>query len=96
MTTLTTFRDREGNELDLMAWAHKMEDRAYTQVIRTKTRGGIVSTIWLGMPDLNQMYETGFIGVEGEAIQIMARWVTEQEAIEGHERIVASEGGEID
>ena len=93
--------DKEGRPQlcdDLMEWA-KWTETGDRIVVVTKIGEVTVSTVFLG---LNQnygdgdpsLYETRIFG--GEHDQEMDRYVTKEQAIEGHERLVKKVNTEVE
>lgn len=87
------YYDRQGNRIGFMEWGAKFEDKEYQHVARWEDGDLSVSTVWLGIdhgwraggPPI--IFETMIFG--GEHNQERTRYVTEAEAIEGHNRTVA-------
>ncbi|KKN69431.1 hypothetical protein LCGC14_0441580 [marine sediment metagenome] len=82
--------DRQGNPVDGETVVRKMKDLAYKTVLKTSLANGrSLSTIWLGTdyshtagPPL--IFETAvFVGGE---IEVLERYASEAEALEGHAR----------
>lgn len=107
---MTDFYDREGNPLELLDWARKFEDTPYKSVALTPVPGGrFISTVWMGFnqsPALQEystphhIFETALLGGQNAygvpgVIEVIGRWDTEAEALEGHSFAVAAEGGEV-
>lgn len=76
----------------MMEWASKFEDMAYKRVGFTKVGDAEVSTVWLGLDHQfgngnPQIFETMVFGgnLDGE----QRRYSTEEEALNGHEGMVA-------
>lgn len=94
------YYDKQGNPMELDAWAHKLDDREYKVVEQTHLKSGdvLVSTVWLGIdhnflgegPPL--IFETMVFG-DGED-DYTERYSTEEQARAGHVRIVAELRGE--
>lgn len=100
---MSMYYDRQGQPMKLSEWAEKFEDRAYKQVARTVFPNDVrVSTVWLGMDHgfnnrLPIIFETMVFGknaARGDTYQ--ERYVTESEALAGHERITAVERAALD
>jgi len=92
------YYDRDGNPIGLGDWAEANNDLDYKRVARTFVGAVEVSTVWLGldhglMGDRPLIFETMcFTWVGGDRAisdDYMERYSTEQEALEGHDRIVA-------
>ena len=87
------YLDREGVPIDLMTWAHLLDDREYAHIARTKLDCMLVSTVWLGLdhsyrkdaPPL--IFETMLFGGPMR-YEVMGRYATEAEAEAGHEHAV--------
>ncbi len=93
---------RNGDEITTEQWARLMEDRVYSTVKQERTeKGTLVSTVWLGLdhsfsftgtPAPILIFET-MVFSEAEAAkkswgdEYQQRYTTEEEALEGHERI---------
>ena len=90
------YYNRHGNSISFDSWAMLFDDFSYRQVANDHIEDGddnseTVSTVWLGMDhSLGQgapmIFETMVFG--GEYGGHIVRYATEQEALEGHERIV--------
>lgn len=85
--------DRDGNPLELMEWAIKMNDAEYKRVARTELGDVLVSTVWLGLDHsfgmgLPLIFETMIFG--GPHDEWQDRYSTEVEALAGHERVVVA------
>ena len=91
------FYDRQGNEITRAEWAGYFETETYRVVKQTDFGEGLhLSTVWLGIdhswglgPPL--IFETMLFGPKG-SIDLQERYSTEQEAIEGHDAIIARLG----
>jgi hypothetical protein len=95
------YYDREGKPLELLEWARLLEDNAYKRVARdVLDNGRVVSTVWLGLghnlgtygPPL--IFETMVFPPHDEEHLFddeleCGRYATEEEAREGHARMVA-------
>jgi hypothetical protein len=89
--------DRMGKPIDLLTWGKLHNDEKYVRVRETILPDGKwVSTVWLGI-DHNWghgsplIFETMiFQSREDLTVLDTERYSTEQEAIEGHQRIVQS------
>lgn len=101
---MSDYYDRQGRSLDPDRWANLFSDRDYQSLIKTLTSSGMVSTVWLGLdhsfgtPDEKKsgvrpplIFET--LVYKGEE-EIMYRYSTEEEAIQGHWRVVQEVGGD--
>lgn len=95
---MPSYYDREGNPLELMEWAAIFERRSNENedewvIGRTEVEGAEVSTVWMGIdhnfsddgPPL--IFETMVFG-DSEYAEYQWRYSTEEEAREGHERVV--------
>ncbi len=92
--------DRQGNPLDTLAWAELYENHNYRQVALTTvtTPAGQevkVSTVWMGLDQgfgatrQPLIFETAvFLPGVGDYYDGVWRCATEQQAREGHRRIV--------
>lgn len=83
--------DRQGNRIDLMAWARLMEDDTYRRIAHDVVDGCEVSTVWLGLDygygvGRAAIFETMIFG--GEHDQYQRRYATEARAIAEHGGIV--------
>ena len=85
--------DKQGQAIDMKAWARLMEGAEYKRVALTKLPNGTdVSTVWLG---LNHSYGEGrplifeTMTFGDEETQEQQRYSTEAEALAGHEAMVA-------
>jgi len=90
---MTDKYDRQGNSMDLMEWAAKMEDVEYKRVAQDVVGDTTVSTVWLGLnhnfgPGKPLIFETMVFG--GEHSDWQDWYSTEAEAIAGHRRVVAA------
>ncbi len=95
---MTDYYDRKGVRLlgGMLEWSKLFEDDEYKAVAKTEIHSDegnySVSTVWLGMdhrfsqdgPPL--IFETMIFG-DGAMSEWMARYSTEQEALEGHAKI---------
>ena len=89
---MSRYFGKDGAPLQLMEWARLMEDEEYKRV-GSESRGDVlVSTVWLGLdhsfgqgPPI--IFETLIFG--GEHDEYTKRYSTEDQAREGHDRIVA-------
>jgi hypothetical protein len=94
------YYDRGGNPITSDEWIVKFKNPEYKFVGWWSNRGGnpkvngkaevIVSTVWLG---LNHAWDGGLLIFEsmifgGEYDQSQMRYATEQDALDGHQRIV--------
>lgn len=87
------YYDRNGEPLELMAWAHLMKNLDYKRVAYTEVGDARVSTVWMGVdhgifgegPPL--IFETMVFG--GKLDQEQWRYSTEVLALAGHDQIVA-------
>lgn len=94
------FYDRQGIEIGVLEWARKYDDAAYCEVNTTDLfapDGNYrVSTIWRGNthdfgPRL--IFETVVFRIDGDprpTVEAVAGYNTEDEAQDGHERLVAA------
>jgi hypothetical protein len=91
-----SYYDRRGNPISLEGWTHLLQDREYRRVASTAIPESDVwvSTVWLGLdhnfsfgtePHVPVIFETMVFGVEDE---VMDRYATEEQALEGHLRVV--------
>lgn len=89
------YYDKNGKQIDLMAWAELLNDFNY-KVIKQETleNGKWISTVWLG---LDHSFDNGkllifetmvFSARENMKELAMERYSTEEEAIEGHKKMV--------
>lgn len=87
------YYDRDGNPIhDIMEFGRLFSDRNYKSIASDDVEDAQVSTVWLGIdhnfstdgPPL--IFETMIFG--GDYDEYQWRYATEQEAREGHERIV--------
>ncbi len=90
---MSRYYDRIGKPIDLFKWARLMEDTSYRTLKRTQVSDIIVSTVWLGLnhrfgegPPL--IFETMTFSDRPNFEQAQERYETEQEALEGHRRMV--------
>lgn len=95
------YYDREGQPMEMMAWAQKFGDRDYQTVAQHWVRGWMVSTVWLGInhnfwggtPLIFETMifppgdEAGEDGIRSEDYQ--ERYSTEEAAQAGHDRAIA-------
>lgn len=89
------YYDRQGRPIHSLEWTSKFEDLAYKRVLYTKTPHGYkwVSTVWLGLDhsfggDEPLIFETMVFRRKDFTDLEMDRYTTEQQAIEGHWRLV--------
>lgn len=80
----------EGKPISFSEWARRFEDRGYQQIVATRKRGILVSTVWLGLnhsfgygPPM--IFETMIFGREAEKYEYQDRYTTLDEALLGHE-----------
>lgn len=90
---MAEYFDRDGQPMEMMAWAVRFEDKEYQRVAQTSVGDATVSTVWLGLnhqwgdgPPL--IFETMVFG--GPHDENQWRWSTDAAALAGHERIVAA------
>lgn len=98
---MSVYYDRKGKPMGMLAWAKAFEDPKIKIVKRdTLPNGKLVSTVWLGldhnfMGDRPLIFETMVFPKEGDYSELeMDRYSTEQEAIEGHKRMVEKHKGQ--
>lgn len=87
-----TYRDRRGEEIDLLRWADLWQDAAYRIVVEDRINDtALVRTVWEGIDVLpGAMYATGVSpdgGMSWHSMQEAAR--TETEARAQHQRVLA-------
>jgi len=87
--------DRQGNEIGLMKFAELFEDYDYKILKRTDLENCWVSTVWLGTDydfyetnDKPIIFETMVFPNDSRSEEYCERYSTEEEALEGHERMV--------
>lgn len=90
------YYDKQGNAIDLMAWAKLLDDMAYKRVAETTLEDGTwISTVWLGIdhrfggdgPPL--IFETMvFASKDNLQERDCQRYSTEAEALAGHAEMV--------
>lgn len=87
------YYDRAGNVIPMTEWAIRFEDPEYKRVALTQfSADQRVSTVWLGVDHSFrgggpiEIFETMAFGFEG--FEVMARYATEEQALEGHYRCV--------
>lgn len=87
-----SYYDRNGREITQGEWQRLMSDPDYHLIALTVGSGRRVSTVWLGInhrfgdgPPL--IFETMVFKIDGLADIDSDRYSTEQEALEGHERM---------
>lgn len=78
---------------DTVRWATLYENHDYRSVKRTAVSDDVtVSTIWQGIPSFGDddpnVYETMILG--GPYSNTFLRWWTEEEAVAGHDALVAA------
>jgi hypothetical protein len=92
--------DRDGNKIDMQRFGELLADPRYKILQQTKLGGLLISTVWIGL-DMNFMREGPPIIFEsmvfsqdeddpealGESVAC-ERYATEEEAMEGHHRLV--------
>jgi len=91
-----TYYAKNGDEITLEQWSKLLGDAEYKRVaIDTFPSGRWVSTVWLGLdhawllddgPIL--IFETMVFDGSSMADEFMERYSTEEQALEGHKRIV--------
>ncbi|MGP3941872.1 hypothetical protein [Streptomyces sp. 6N106] len=85
-----TYRDRQGQQIELTEWAALRNDIAYRLVAEDQADGVIVRTVWEGIDDVpGAMFATGTSRDGGESWQSMrtdAR--TEPDALVQHHEAV--------
>lgn len=79
------YKDKDGNALDVKEWSDLFEERDYRLIAHTEIDKFRVSTVWLGILDLNGNYfETGIFGPDCKLIDLI-RYSSLPEALLGHE-----------
>jgi hypothetical protein len=87
------YYSRKGRPIALGTWAAMVEDGNYKRVAETRTDNGYVSTVWLGLDHSYGrgknpiIFETMVFG--GPLDREQERYCTEEEALKGHEAMVA-------
>lgn len=88
---------RNGDEITMEQWGKLFEDMGYKRVdIKTFPSGRWVSTVWLGLDhsfgfhgdDSPLIFETMVFDGSSMMDEYMERYTTEEQAREGHQRIV--------
>ena len=89
---MSKFYDKAHKEMTVNEWGAKMEDWDYKRVAKDIIDDTEISTVWLGMdhsfgdgPPI--IFETMIFG--GEHDDFCERYVTEEEALDGHVRAIA-------
>lgn len=91
---MSRYYDIDGNPMEMMAWALSLEGPGDARKIGADTIGDVtVSTVWLGLdhrfgegPPL--IFETMVFG--GPDSDWQDRYTTKEQALAGHERVVAA------
>ena len=89
---MPNYYDRDGKEINIHIWHSLFSDQKYQTIEKTVVNKLFVSTIWLGL-DHNYLgkgdpliFETCVFAEEQS--QIVGRYSTEEQAIEGHRKAV--------
>jgi len=84
--------NKNAEPICMCEWSRLFSDHQYQVIEKTDFKDLFISTVWLGMDhgfgnhDRPIIFETMiFKGDEGE---LQRRWATEEEAVEGHDKIV--------
>jgi hypothetical protein len=97
------YYDRKGQPIDMMTWAHALENHEGRIVAQHWVRGWLVSTVWLGLDhnifgDVPHIFETMVFPPGDEAVQdgegisserYCDRYPTEEAAQAGHDRALS-------
>jgi hypothetical protein len=94
--------DRDGNPISLDEWMRLVADLEYKRIEWTEIPdvGIEVSTVWLGlnhnflMEGPPYIFETMVFGLPND-MEVQERWATEEEAIEGHWKVVQEVVGPV-
>jgi len=91
---VTPFYDRSGAPVGKERWALLFQDTRYQVLAQTKVAGYRVSTVWVGIDQSfgagrPLIFETMVFG-PGNWGEEQRRYATEEEALAGHEEIVAA------
>lgn len=79
------YKDKDGNALEVMEWSDLFEEMGYRLLAHTDIGDIRVSTLWLGIVDLNGNYfETAIFGPECKLLDLI-RYSSLAEALLGHE-----------
>jgi hypothetical protein len=85
------YYDKQGKQLDCMAWSALFEDPSYRLVKNDILGKYLISTIWLGLSNFT-MFETMIFELVGNhkypVFDYMERCGTESEALANHEEAV--------
>jgi hypothetical protein len=94
------YRDKEGNEINIEQLEKFLRDDSYRIVRQDILQKHFISTVWLGVPHglfRNECFETMVFSMDegttdprsklGKSLEC-ERYITMQEAIEGHEKIL--------
>lgn len=87
---LIMYYNKKGESISLLRWASLLEDMQY-KVVKQETlpNGNFVSTVWTGT-GINDIFETMVFESKGNYEGIdEERYSTEEEAIKGHDAMVA-------
>ena len=84
------YYNRRGESISIGEWMRLVEDHEYHFLAKTNVDGALVSTVWLGI-DHNfsgegslEIFETMVFGGSWDE-DYMARYATEEAAMDGHE-----------
>lgn len=84
------YYDKHGQPLDFEQWILLHEDDTYCVIGRDEVGDVLVSTVWLGYPSPNTLFETMVFWVSthtnGDLPQV--KWATLEEAQAGHKAMV--------
>lgn len=84
-----SYYDKEGNPIEMMAWAKLLEDPDYKFIKLSKIGDYRVSTVWLGLdyaflPGEKHIFETMIFPIGDLENTYQDRYSTQEEAEEGH------------
>lgn len=96
---MTKFFNQNGKSLELLQWAKMFDQYKMRNLAKTRVRGFLVSTIWVGfnqepLSPIPLIFETGLLDRDGYCATV-GRYATKAGALKGHGVIVENTSREL-